>query len=586
MLIAESLYMKNKEIAEALYRISELLTLKNVNVFKVRAYERASEILSALPEPIEDIGEKQKLTDIPGIGESIAEKITEHLKTGKIAYLEELKKSFPEGLFEIMKVQGMGPKKAKALFDKLKVKDIAELKKAAGQGKVSVIKGFGKKSEENILKGIASKEKYSTGRVLLSEALSLYREIKASLTKHKFIKRISPAGSLRRYRETIGDIDILCTTQKGKEKAAAEYFTKLPFVSRVTAAGPTKASVLTKTGMQVDLRVVDESQYGSALQYFTGSKEHNILMRGLARDMGLTVNEYGVFKIGKEDKTIASRTEEDVYEALKLAYVPPELRENRGELEAAKNGTLPELLELSQIKGDTHCHSKFSDGADTLEDIARKAQSRGYEWLVVTDHSRSLKVARGLEIPDLKLKIKEVARINEKLSGFRLLCGTEADILADGSIDYPDEILKQLDFVIASVHTGFNQSENQLTGRVLKALENPYVCCIGHPTGRLLNKREPYAINIDKVIAAAKKHGKLLEINSFPDRLDLNDIYCRKAKDAGVKIAIGTDSHSVEHLSYMELGVSVARRGWLEKDDVINTLSYEKLIKTLNKFNK
>ena len=574
--------MKNKEIGEALYRISELLTLKNVNVFKVRAYERASEIISALPEPIEDIAEKKTLTEIPGIGESIAEKISEYIETGKIAYLEELKKSIPEGLFEIMKVQGMGPKKAKTLFDKLKVNDLTTLKKAAKEGRVSAIAGFGKKSEENILKGIASREKFA-GRVLLNEALAVYKEFRQSLSRLNYIRQISPAGSLRRFRETIGDVDILCSVQKGKEKEAVEYFTGLPFVARVTAAGPTKASVVTNSGMQVDLRVVDESQYGSALQYFTGSKEHNILMRGLARDMGLMVNEYGIFKIGKEDKPLASKTEEEVYKALKLRYMPPELRENRGELEAAKNGTLPSLLELSQIKGDTHCHSKYSDGSDTLEVIALKAQARGYGWLMVTDHSRSLKIAGGLEIADLKIKIKEIARINSGLSGFRLLCGTEADILADGSIDYPDDILKALDFVIASVHTGFNQSESRMTDRVLRALENPYVHCLGHPTGRILNEREPYALDFDKVLAAAKKHGKLLELNSFPDRLDINDVYCRKAKDAGVRVAIGTDSHSVEHLGYMELGVRVARRGWLEKDNVINTLSYEKLQKYLGK---
>jgi len=572
--------MKNKETAEALYQISELLTLKNENVFKIRAYERASEIVSALPEPIEDIDSQNALTDISGIGQGIAEKISEYLKTGTIPYLEDLKKCFPDGLFEIMKLQGMGPKKAKALFDKLKVKDLASLKKAAEDGKVRVIEGFGKKSEENILKSLALREKFA-GRVLLNEAIAVSKEVIGNLSKLNYIKQISPAGSLRRFRETIGDIDILCTVHKGKEKEVVEYFTKLPFVSRVTASGPTKGSIITSSGIQVDLRVVNELQYGSALQYFTGSKEHNIAIRGLARDMGLTVNEYGVFKVGKENKPIASITEEDVYKSLKLDYIPPELRENRGEIEAAKNGKLPKLIELSQIKGDTHCHSKYSDGSDSLEDIVLKAQERGYEWIVSTDHSRSLKVARGLEIPVLKKKIKEIERINSKLSGFRLLCGTEVDILSDGSIDYPDDILKELDFVIASVHTGFTQNESQITSRVIKALENPYVHCIGHLTGRLLNSREPYAIDVDKVIAAAKQHNKFLELNAFPDRLDLNDVYCKKAKDIGVKIAIGTDSHSVEHLGYMELGVSTAKRGWLEKNDIINTLSYDKLKKLL-----
>ncbi len=576
--------MRNKEVAEALYEISELLILKNENVFKVRAYERASEIVASLPEPIEFIADKNTLTDIPGIGESIAEKIREYLKTGNIPFLQELKTGFPEGLFEIMKLQGMGPKKARALFDKLKVKDLESLKKAAEAGKIRDLSGFGKKSEDNILKGISLREKYA-GRILLNEALGISREVIFVLSKLKIVSNISQAGSLRRFRETIGDIDILCSTEKGKAGEVVERFTKLPQAARVIGAGPTKASIITGGGLQIDLRVVDDSSYGSALVYFTGSKEHNINLRGLARDMGLTVNEYGVFKTSDLKKPLASKTEEDVYKVLGLDYIPPELRENRGEIEAAKHGTLPHLLETSHIKGDTHTHSNYSDGADTLEVIADKARARGYEWIVVTDHSQSLKVAGGLTITDLKRKMKEIRRVNSNISGFYMLCGTEADILSDGSIDYPDEILKELDFVIASIHTGFNQSESLLTNRIIKAIENPNVDCIGHPTGRLLNEREPYALNMDKIIAAAKINNKLLEIDSFPDRLDLNDIYCRKAKDMGVKISIGSDAHSVEHLAYMELGVSVARRGWLEKDDVINTLSYDKLSKYLKKSN-
>lgn len=574
--------MRNKEIAEALYRISELLTLKNENVFKLRAYERASGIIAALPEPIEDISARGKLTEIPGIGRGIAEKVEEYLSAGKIAYLDELKASFPEGFFDLMEIPGMGPKKAKALFDRLKIKDIASLKTAALSGKIRGIEGFGSKSEENIIKGIALKDKFSE-RMLLSDAWYTAKELIEALSASKFITRISPAGSLRRRRETVRDIDILASVQKGKEEAVTDQFIKLPGVAKVNAKGPTKASVITGSGLQVDLRIVPETSFGAALQYFTGSKEHNISLRGLAKDKGLTVNEYGVFKARKTSGALASTTEEEVYKSLGLAYIPPELRENRGEIEAASKGRLPKLVELKDIKGDTHTHSEYSDGSDSLEEIAKKAKGLGYEWIVVTDHSQSLKVARGLSIPVLRKKIMEASKINASGIGIRLLCGSEVDILSDGSLDYPDEVLKDLDFVIASIHTGFTQSENQITARIIKAIENPYVNAIGHLTGRLLNEREPYAVDVERVIQAAKKNNKLLELNAYPNRLDLYDVYCRKAKELGVKICIGTDSHSIDQLGNMSFGVDTARRGWLEKKDILNTMTLEKLMKYLNR---
>ncbi|MFH1368128.1 MAG: DNA polymerase/3'-5' exonuclease PolX [Elusimicrobiota bacterium] len=574
--------MKNKELSGLFTEIAELLSLGDENIFKIRAYERAAQVISALPDPIEDIAARGKLLEIPGIGAGIAEKINDYLSSGKIPYLDELKKIFPQGLLDIMSVQGMGPKKAKILFDKLNIDGIPSLEKAAKEGKIRGLPGFGEKTEENILKGIALRKSFG-GRILLDEALNAARSVISELKRNKYIKRISPAGSLRRFKETIGDIDILCSVVSNTEKHVVGCFTKLKNVKRVLAAGDTKGSIITDEGIQVDLRVVEDESFGAALQYFTGSKEHNVALRGFARDKGLTINEYGVFKISDKKKAIASKTEEDVYKSLGLPYIPPALREDRGELEAALHKKLPKLIELKDIKGDFHVHSTYSDGSHTIAEIAERAREAGYEWIVITDHSQSLKVARGLSSDILHKKIKEIEHLNKKLKGFRVLCGTEVDIHSDGSLDYPDEILKQLDWVIASVHTGFKQSEEQITNRIISALRNPYVNCIGHLTGRLINEREGYAVNVEKVLEAAKETGKLLEINSYPQRLDLYDIYCRKAKEMGVRVAIGTDSHSVEQFPNMELGVAVAQRGWMEKKDVLNTLTLHDLFKYLNK---
>lgn len=574
--------MQNKRIAELFTEIAELLALGNENIFKIRAYERAAQVISGLPDPIEDIAASGKLRDIPGIGAGIADKITEYLSTGKIAHLEELKAKFPQGLLDIMTVQGMGPKKAKMLFDALKIDGIDALEKAAKEGRIRGIAGFGEKTEENILKGVALKKR-SAGRILLNEALGIARYMISELKNNKNVRQISPAGSLRRFKETIGDIDILCSVSHGKEKEVVEYFTKLRGVRQVLASGDTKGSIITDEGIQVDLRVVDDSSFGAALQYFTGSKEHNVALRGFAKDKGLTINEYGVYRLSNKEKPVASRTEEDVYKSLGLSYIPPTLREDRGEIEAALKKKLPKIIELSDIKGDFHVHSKYSDGSNTIAEIAERAQGSGYKWIVITDHSQSLKVARGLSADLLHKKIEEIKQINKGSKDFRVLCGTEADILNDGSIDYPDEILKQLDWVIASIHTGFKQSEEQLTERITAALSNPYVRCIGHLTGRLLNARDAYAVNIEKVLEAAARHGKCLEINAYPERLDLYDIYCRKAKELGIKLAIGTDSHSIEQFHHMELGVAVAQRGWLEKKDILNTLTLKQLLMTVNR---
>lgn len=574
--------MKNKEIAHIFLEISELLRLKNESPFRISAYDRASQAIESLPEAVEDIVKRGELESVRGIGESTAEKINEYLSTGRVSFLENLRKDFPKGLLDMMNVPGLGPKKAKILFDKLHIKDIDELKQAAEGQKIRGIRGFGAKTEENILKGVAL---ISTGRerIPLLEALLISREIVNELKKRRDIKEVSAAGSLRRYKETIGDVDILCSAEHRHWQGIIDYFTRLPQVKRVLAAGGTKASILTVNDFQLDLRVVLPGSWGAALLYFTGSKEHNVVLRGRARDQGITINEYGAFKIGKKQKQLAGKTEDEMYRLLGLSFVPAPLRENRGEIEAAARGTLPKLVERTDIRGDIHIHSRYSDGSNTIEEMAAKAESLGYEWMVSTDHSQSLHIAHGLSIATLKEKISHIRRINRKNPKFTILCGVELDILADGSLDYPDEILKELDFVIASVHSAFKQDEKHMTRRIVKALSNPYVHCLGHPTGRLLFKRDPYQVNMEEVLQTAKKYDKFIEINASPDRLDLYDIYCKRAKELGIKLAIGTDSHAEAQMDYMMLGVAVAQRGWLTTADIINTLPYVGLMERLRK---
>src|SRR3989339_860954 len=536
--------MKNKEIADILYEISELLAIKGENVFKIRAYEKAALNISSLTEDIAvKIKEGEKIS---GVGESIAEKIKEYLETGKLEYYDNLKKSFPQGFLEIMSVQGGGPKRAKILYDKLDIKNIDVIKKGAE-------------------------------RILFSRALHIASEIIEKLKSSDVIKK-SEAGSLRRRKETVRDIDILCTSKDSAK--VIEKFCSLG--TQVLAKGETKSSILTSENVQVDLRIVKENEYGSALQYFTGSQQHNIALRGLAKDVGYKINEYGIFDT-KTNKKVGGLTEEEIYNKLGLKIMPPELRENNGEIEASKNNTLPKLLELSDIKGDFHVHTKYSDGNMSIEQIADAAIKLGYEWVGICDHSPSLKVAGGLEIKTLRKKIDEIKEFNENSKNIKLLCGTEVDILSDGKIDYPDEILKELDLVIASIHSGFKQDEKTITNRIVKAMENKYVNSLGHPTGRLINKREPYQVNLEEVIKAAKTFEVTLEINAYPERLDLPDIWCKNAKERNVLLAIGTDSHFIEQLNFMKYGVFVARRGWLEKKDVLNCLNYTQLKKFLLK---
>ena len=590
--------MKNREVVKLLQEIGQLLELKGENPFRVRSYEKASQNIASLTEPIEKFVSNDKLETIPGVGEGIAKKIKEYLETGKLEYFDELKKDFPEGLLEILSVPGIGPKTVKTLYEELKIRSLAQLEKAAKEHRLSELRHLGEKTEENILRGIQLLRK-SGERILLSTALLLAKPIMEELKKCYDVKDLDLAGSIRRKKETIKDIDILCTAKKSD--VVMSKFVNLPQVKEILAQGETKSSVILDEGIQVDLRVIKPESYGAALMYFTGSKDHNIALRELARKKGYKINEYGLFKLGKSssrgsirgkelgsaksvrETRVAGGTEQEVYKRLGLQYIPTEIREASGEIEVALKNKIPRLIEEKDIRGDLHVHSRYSDGAGKLSEITEKAKDVGLEWVGICDHSQSLKVAGGLDPDRVYEKVRETRKFNQKSKDFKLLCGMEVDILSDGSLDYDDELLSQLDLVIAAIHTGFKQSEEQLTERIISAMENRYVQMIAHPQGRLLGKREPYALNMEKVLRTAQKTRTFLEINAYPERLDLYDIYCRKAKEMGILMGIGTDAHTLNQIENLYLGVAVARRGWLEGRDLLNTLSYNELIKTLGR---
>ncbi|MDK2871421.1 MAG: polymerase [bacterium] len=529
-----------------------------------------------MSEDIEDLAKKGKLTEIPGIGKDLAAKIMEFLSTGRIADYEKLKKGIPPTLLELLSVPGVGPKKAKLFYERLGIKSVRELEDAAKKGMLAGLPGVGAKTEEKILKGISlwrkSRERRSLGRIL-----PLAQEIIAKLSEAPSVKKISAAGSLRRMKDTVKDLDILVVSTEPMD--VMKRFVSLPFVMEVLGMGPTKSSILTNEAFQVDLRVVPEESFGAALQYFTGSKNHNIHLRQIAIKKGLKVSEYGVFK--ENDEKIAGYTEEDVYHALGLPWIPPELREDRGEIEAALEGNLPKLIEITDIKGDLHVHSKWSDGAHSIEELVQKALERGYKYIAITDHSKALGVARGLDEERVLKQIEEIRAIQERYHNIKILAGIEVDILQDGSLDLPDEILSKLDIVIASVHSAFNMSQEEMTRRICKALSNPYVDILGHPTGRLIEEREGYQVDIMAVLQKAREENVALEINAFPQRLDLNDINAKIAKEMGVKLAINTDAHTWGQFDFMVFGVATARRGWLEKEDVINAWDTEELLRWL-----
>ena len=531
--------MNNLELTRIFYEIADILEMKEVE-WKPRAYRKAAQAIENLSEDVSEIYKKsgiKGLEEIPGVGERIAEKIEEFLKTKHIKEYEKLKKSLPKHLTELMEIQGLGAKRANILYKKLKIKSISELKKATKQHKISKLPSFKLKTEENILKGIELFKK-SSQRTLLGISLPIANNIVNELKKSKYINKISIAGSLRRKAETIGDIDILATSSQPKK--VMDLFTSLPDVKRVLAKGSTKSMVVLKNNMRADIRVIENKSFGAALQYFTGNKEHNIKLREIAIKKGLKLNEYGIFK---KEKYISGKTEEEVYKTLGLKYMDPELRENTGEIESSLKNKLPKLVALKDINGDLHVHTNITDGNNTIEEMALAAQNLGYEYICITDHSKSTYIAHGLKENQLLKHIENIRKIQKKFK-IRIFAGSEVDILPDGSLDYSDDILKKLDIVTVSIHSRFKRPEKEMTQRIIKALENKYVHILNHPTARLINEREPLNLDLDKIFKVASENKKILEINSHPNRLDLKDVYIKKAKEYGCKFSISTDAHS------------------------------------------
>ncbi|MCD6574797.1 DNA polymerase/3'-5' exonuclease PolX [Candidatus Aerophobetes bacterium] len=567
-----------EKIARIFKEMADLLAIKGENPFRIRAYEKASDIIKHLSGNLEEICRQEKISKIPGIGKGIAEKVKVILKEGTLPAYEQLKKSIPPGLIEILSIPDIGPKTARLLYEKVGIKSLEELEEAAKTGKLKGLPGLGAKKEENILRGI-NLYKTRSSRILLGKALPLVNNILMELKEkaHPVIERISIAGSLRRGKETIGDIDILAASFE--PSSLMRVFTSLSFVSQILARGETKSSILTPEGLQVDLRVVPSDCFGAAIQYFTGSKSHNIKLRERAIRRRLKINEYGVFT--QDKRKIAGKEEVEVYRVLDLPFIPPELREDRGEVEAAEKGVLPHLLNQEDIKGDLHIHTRASDGMDEIPVIVEKAREKGYEYIAITDHSYSLRVAGGLDSKAILSQVEVIKNINSRLTGIKVFSGVEVNIKLDGSLDMPDEVLSRLDVVIAAIHTGFKQDRETMTRRIIKAIRNPFVHVLAHPSGRLLGEREGYDIDFDEVLNVAAEEGVWMEINSQPERLDLTDYWAMEAKKRGVKVVINTDAHNKDSLDFIKLGVITARRGWLEKEDVVNTLSLKEFAEIL-----
>ena len=625
--------MKNQEIANIFYQIAIYLEMDNIS-FKPQAYEKAAFALESLSEDVKDIFQREGeegLKKIPGVGENIAQKIIEYLKNGKIKEYEKYYHKMPVNIEELIQVEGIGPKMIKALYKNLKITNLENLEKAAQQGKLRKLPNFGVKTEQNILQSIEFLKR-SQGRFLLSEALFLAEDIILQLKKVKEIDKIVYAGSLRRMKETIGDIDLLATVQPSFAKPACrqgrasegrrkvmDAFVNLDGIIKVWDYGLTKSSVRFDKKIDADLRVVADDEFGSALQYFTGSKDHNIKTRKLAMEKGLKLNEYGLFKkiknqkskikitnqkskiikVKTEWKRIAGVSEEEIYQTIGLPYIEPELRENTGEIETAlrqaqgKPNQLPKIIGYNEIKGDLHCHSDWDGGENSIEEMAEAAMKMNYEYLGISDHTKFLRIENGLDEKQLLEQHKVIEKLNSRIQNteypparagrIQILHGCEANILNDGSLDIDDKILAQLDYVIAGIHSSMKMAREEMTQRMIKAMRNPYVKIISHPTGRLINRRDEYQLDIEKIIEVARETGTALEINSFPERLDLKDTNIRKAIQKGVKLVINTDAHHRDHLQFMRFGIAQARRGWAEKNDIINTWSLDKLIKFFKK---
>jgi DNA polymerase (family 10) len=565
--------VKNFEIARLFYEMATLLEVRNESVFRVRAYRRAAQALESLAEDVAAVAARGELTRLPGIGRELAARIEEYLAAGTIAQLETLRAGLPPSFLTLLEVRGLGPKTAKLVYERLGVETVAQLEEACRSGRILGVAGIRAKTRENILKGIAQWKAGRT-RTPLTRARTIAAQIVQTLRAHGGVDRIEVAGSLRRMRETVKDVDLLVTSTEPARVIGT--FVALPSVVEVLGRGDTKASVRHQDGLQVDLRVVEPEAFGAALQYFTGSKEHNVRLRELARRLGLTISEYGVFD-ERSGARVAGATEEDVYRAVGLPWIPPELRENTGELEAAREGRLPELIEAGAIRGDLHAHTEWSDGHHPLERLVAAAEARGYEYIIVSDHSKSSAIASGLTVEALRAQRVRIRELQPHHK-IRILAGSECDILADGTMDFPDEVLGELDVVLAAVHSRFNQSRAEMTNRIRRALANPHVDILVHPTGRLIGSRDPYDVDMEAVLAAAREHGKAVEINCSPDRLDLNDVHARRAAELGIPVAISTDTHHLANLDSLELGLGVARRAWIGPGQVLNTRPVDALL--------
>ena len=566
----------NADVAAAFEEMADLLEIEGANPFRVRAYRFAARTLRDLPAEVgEMVAKGEDLTSLPGIGDDLAGKIKEILATGTAAAIEAQRKRVPATLTELLRIPGLGPKRVKRLAHELKIRSLSELQTAAQAGRVRTLAGFGEKTEQHILDALATRLAEAP-RVQRAVAIPSAEALVAYLEQSSGVSRVIAAGSYRRGLETIGDLDILVTAPAGR--AVMDRFVAYQEVRDVLAHGATKSSVRLQSGLQVDLRVVPQDSYGAALLYFTGSKAHNVVLRQLAQQRGLKLNEYGVFR---GDKPVAGETEESVYASLGLPWIPPELREGRGEIDAAKAGRLPHLVDLQDLKGDLHAHTRATDGRNSLQEMAEAARLRGLRYFAITDHSRRLTMAKGLDSTRLLQQMEDIDRLNATLSGITILKGIEVDILEDGNLDLPDEVLGRLDLVVGAVHSRFNLSNRRQTERIMKAMDHPHFSILAHPSGRLIGRREPYEVDMLRIIRKARERRCFLEINAHPERLDLTDIHCRMAKEEGVLLAVNTDAHSMLDLENARFGVGQARRGWLEKTDVLNTRPYAELRKLL-----
>ena len=577
--------MSNAEIAAVFDQVADLLEFQGANAFRVRAYRNAANSIRVLAEPLARIADdpNRKLTDLAGIGKDLANSILGLIATRKLPLLEELQAQIPHSVLELLRIPGLGPKKAAALFNELKIATLDQLRAACEAGEVRKLKGFGAKTEETILAGLPFATSAEIVRLYWAEADEFAQVLREHLAVCKSVRQMEIAGSYRRGKETVGDLDILVESADPKE--VMDRLATFAGIEQVLGRGETKMSVRLATALQVDLRIVPAESFGAALQYFTGSKDHNVVLRGLAKDRGLKINEYGVFRVGGDAEAagptageyVAGRTEEEVYATLDLPTFPPELRENRWEFEWARQGKLPRLIELGDIVADLHMHTTATDGKNTLEEMVTAAQERGLAYIAITDHSKRVSMANGLDATRLRWQWDAIDELNAKLKGFRVLKGIEVDILEQGGLDLPDDVLAHADWVMASIHYGQNQPSEQITRRMLGAIVNPHVTAISHPTGRMINKRKPYEVDLEAVFDAAVKHGKFMELNANPRRLDLNDVHCAAAKRHGIPIVISTDAHSIGNLDLMRYGILQARRAGLTKGDVVNTRSWEEV---------